>query len=457
MQKGSVHFIGIGGAGMSAIAAILAEQGVPVSGSDLKESRNTQRLATAGAEIFIGHRPDNVEGTDLVVYSSAIRDTNKEMVRARELGLEIIPRAMMLARLMAEREGIAVAGTHGKTTTTSMLAKIICDAGWDPTFIVGGELNDIAGNARTGQGRHLIAEADESDGSFLFLQPYGVIITNIEHDHHDFYSSEEQLKEYFRSFLERIRPGGLAVLNGDDACIREVAEGLETEIVYFGENENNHYRSDDVALEAGGSEFDLLHGEERLGRLRLRVPGAHNLYNALAAAAMALRLGVGFAAVRESLAGFSGVHRRFERVGEAEGIQVVDDYAHHPTEVKATLQAARQEGAERVVCIFQPHRYSRTAALWKDFGEALSLADLVILTEVYAAGENPRPGVNAKLILDALLEARPRHAVVYIPMRAELGRSALRYLRRGDLVLTMGAGDVTQCSHEILDALKAAG
>ncbi len=247
------------------------------------------------------------------------------------------------------------------------------------------------------------------------------------------------------------------MLNGDDACIREVAEGLETEIVYFGENENNHYRSDDVALEAGGSEFDLLHGEDILGRLRLRVPGAHNLYNALAAAAMALRLGVGFAAVRESLAGFSGVHRRFERVGEAEGIQVVDDYAHHPTEVKATLQAARQEGAERVVCIFQPHRYSRTAALWKDFGEALSLADLVILTEVYAAGENPRPGVNAKLILDALLEARPRHAVVYIPMRAELGRSALRYLRRGDLVLTMGAGDVTQCSHEILDALKAAG
>ncbi len=379
------------------------------------------------------------------------------MVRARELGLEVIPRAMMLARLMAEREGLAVAGTHGKTTTTSMLAKIFCDAGLDPTFIVGGELNDIGGNARTGRGRHLIAEADESDGSFLFLEPRGVIITNIEQDHHDFYSSEDQVKQYFRSFLERIPEGGTAVLNGDDGRVREVARGLDIEAVWFGEGEGNLYRCEGLELGAGGSSFDVYRKGERLGRVTLKVPGAHNAHNALAAMAMAMGQGVGFEEAARSLAGFSGVHRRFERVGEADGIRVIDDYAHHPTEVKATLTAAQGESGKRVVCIFQPHRYSRTAALWKDFGEALGLADLVILTEVYAAGENPLPGVNAKLILDALLEAHPHHAAVYVPKRAELGRSALAYLRSGDLVLTMGAGDVTQCSHEILDALRTAG
>ncbi len=458
MREGRVHFIGIGGAGMSAIAAILADQGVAVSGSDLKESRNTQRLASAGADILIGHRPENVEGAGLVVYSSAIRDNNREMVRARELGLEVIPRAGMLARLMAEREGIAVAGTHGKTTTTSMLSKILFDAGWDPTFIVGGELNDISGNARTGRGRHLVAEADESDGSFLFLEPRQVIVTNIELDHHDFYASDQQVTDYFRSFLERIGPGGLAVLNGDDERVRDIAGGLQAEVVFFGEGEGNHYRAAGVALKAGGSSFEVyVEGGESLGCLDLQVPGIHNVRNALSAVAMALRLGVGFEVVRKSLAGFSGVHRRFELVGEADGIRIVDDYAHHPTEVRATLEAARREGMDRVVCIFQPHRYSRTAALWKEFGEALGLADVVILTEVYAAGENPQPGINAKLILDALLEARPRHAAVYIPMRAELGRSTLRHLRSGDLVLTMGAGDVTQCSHEILSALRAAG
>jgi UDP-N-acetylmuramate--alanine ligase len=449
--------VGIGGAGMSALAAVLLDMGVEVSGSDLKESSYTRRLREAGARIHIGHEAENVDGAEMVVYSSAIREGNVELRRARERGLEIIPRADLLARLMREKEGLAVAGTHGKTTTTSMLAKILCDAGQDPTCIVGGELNDMGSNARIGRGRHLVAEADESDGSFLYLEPWGVIVTNIEQDHHDFYGSPEQLEDYFHRFLRRIREGGAAVLNGDDGRVRKVAEGLPAEVSFFGMGPGNRYRFDRVELRAGGGSCRLLEDEVPLGEMELKVPGLHNLYNAVAAAAMSLRQGIDFETVRSSLAGFSGVHRRYELVGECRGIRLLDDYAHHPTEVASTLEAARCEGASRLVCIFQPHRYSRTAALGRELGEALGAADLVILTEVYGAGEDPIPGVNAKLVLDALLESHPRCAAVFVPKRLELGSAALRHLREGDLVLTMGAGDVTQCSREILESLAAAG
>lgn len=449
-----IHFIGIGGAGMSAIAAVLIEMGVQVSGSDLKESRYTQRLQEMGAQVCIGHRPENVEGAGMVVYSSAIGEENREMKRARELGLELIPRAEMLGRLMADKRGIAVAGTHGKTTTTSMISKILCDAGWDPTCIIGGELNDIGSNARYGKGVYLVAEADESDGSFLLLSPYVAVITNIEEDHHDFYDSWEKVQGYYSSFLQRVVPGGAAVLNGDDRTLQEIPVDQGMRKIFFGKGGDNEYRFTAASYGRRGSEFDLLHGDEVLGRVKLRLPGEHNVRNALAAAATAHYLGVEFPVIRESIQSFNGVHRRFERVGRERGVNIIDDYAHHPTEVRATLGVAREVEGSRVVCIFQPHRYSRTAALWREFGKALGLADVVILTEVYGAGELPAPGVSAKLILDALLEEYPYKEVVYIPKRSELGRASLRYIRPGDVVLTMGAGDVTQCSTEILAALK---
>ncbi len=449
-----VHLIGIGGAGMSAIAGVLMEMGVAVSGSDLKESRNTRRLQERGATIFIGHRPENVEGATTVIYSSAIRPGNKELMRARELGLDIVPRAEMLGRLMDRRKGIAVAGTHGKTTTTSMISKILCEAGYDPTFIVGGELNDIGSNARYGEGEYLVAEADESDGSFLLLQPFACVITNVEEEHHDFYRNWEQVKSYYRSFMERVKPQGVMVLNGDDPTLVEISAQLKTEKIFFGEGRGHTYGFDQAHLEPGGSRFTIYFNGERMGEVELRVPGMHNIRNATASIAITHRLGARFGEIRKALGDFKGVSRRFELVGTEKGVLVVDDYAHHPTEIRATLEVAKNHEYDRVVCIFQPHRYSRTAALWRELGKCLGLADLVIITEVYAAGENPLPGVNSKLIVDALLEEYPRKEVVYIPKRSQLGKASLKYIRQGDLVLTMGAGDVTQCSLEILEGLR---
>ncbi len=454
MRGGRIHMVGIGGAGMSALAAVLLDLGYGVSGSDIKESPNTERLREAGATIRIGHSPDNVDGAETVVFSSAIRASNVELRRAKELGLEIIPRAELLARLMREKKGLAVAGTHGKTTTTSMLAKILCDAGLDPTCVVGGELNDMGSNARTGSGELLVAEADESDGSFLSLRPHGIIVTNIEEDHHDFYDTPERLDGYFRSFLEGMEEVGAAVLNGDDLRLRRVAEGLPREVVFYGMGGENDWCFDRVELKRGGGRCRVLRSGRALGEMELVVPGLHNLYNAVAATAMASWLGVDFELARDSLKGFTGVRRRFELVGECGGIRLLDDYAHHPTEMAATLEAARREGAGRIVCIFQPHRYSRTAALGREMGEALGLADLVILTEVYGAGEDPIPGANAKVVLDGLLEKHPRCYAVFVPKRVELGTVALRHLRPGDLVLTMGAGDVTQCARELLEAIR---
>ncbi|MEJ5185989.1 MAG: UDP-N-acetylmuramate--L-alanine ligase [Candidatus Geothermincolales bacterium] len=449
MRAGRIHLIGIGGAGMSAIALVLLERGIPVSGSDIKESRHTARLREMGAEVFIGHRPSNVDGCELVVYSSAIPENNPELAEARRRGLPVLRRAEMLGRLMAEGKGIAVAGTHGKTTTTSMLAMIIRRAGLDPTYIVGGELNDVGSNAYSGRGDYVVAEADESDGSFLFLHPWSAVITNVELDHPDFYPDEETLKDYFRRFLATVSPDGFVVLNGDDRFCRELADGCPGRAITFGEGAGCDYRFGAVEISSGGSSFRLWAGSECLGVVRLQVPGRHNVANATAAAAAALSLGVEFDSVAEALEGFRGVRRRFQFVDEVEGIRFIDDYAHHPTEIRAVLQTARQEGFRRVVCLFQPHRYSRVSTLWRELGEALGEADLVVLTEIYPAGESPIPGVNSKLVLDALLERHPECQAVFLPERATLGESAARFLRPGDLVVVMGAGDISQCAHEM--------
>ncbi len=448
-----IHFVGIGGAGMSAIAVVLLAKGMQVSGSDLKESRNTRRLQQMGARICIGHRAENIEDADLLVASSAIPERNREIARARELGLEVIPRAAMLDMIMAEGKGIAVAGTHGKTTTTSMITMIMREAGFDPTYVIGGELNDVGSNAHAGSGEFVIAEADESDGSFLLLRPWAEVITNIEEDHLDFFRDGEEVCEYFRRFVSLLPPEGMLVFAGDDpgaSSLRHHGVGRE---ISFGEGEGNDFRSLEIELFAGGSTFQVSQSGKHLGGIRLGIPGEHNVRNAMAALALTLSIGVGFEDAARALGAFQGVQRRYQSMGEVAGIRLIDDYAHHPSEVLTTLKAAAMEEADRLVCIFQPHRYSRTAALWEGFGSALLLADLVIVTDVYAAGEDPLPGVSGKLIVNAILDADPAKQVAYIPKRSQLGNAAASFLRGGDLVLTMGAGDITQCAAEIAGIL----
>jgi UDP-N-acetylmuramate--alanine ligase len=449
-----VHFIGIGGAGMSAIAVVLLAKGVQVSGSDLKESRNTRRLRDLGARIFIGHRPENIEGAELLVVSSAIPDRNRELHRARELGLEVLPRAAMLSRLMKEGRGIAVAGTHGKTTTTSMIAMIIRQAGLDPTYVIGGELNDVGSNAHAGGGDLVIAEADESDGSFLLLRPWAEVITNVEEDHHDFFKDGDEVLEYFQRFVSLVPADGIVVLAGDDPDVAALAGCSQGREVTFGQTEDCDVRNSTPRISRKKSRFDVYHEGELLGEVCLNIPGLHNVRNAMAALALTLSIGVDFDDAARALQAFRGVMRRYLFVDEVSDIRFIDDYAHHPSEIKTTLNTAVLEGAQRVVCMFQPHRYSRTAALWNDFGQALQGADLIILTDVYAAGEDPLPGVNGKLILNALLEADSSKQVIYIPKRSLLGEAAARFVRPGDLVLTMGAGDISQCASEIAGILR---
>lgn len=456
-ERKRIHFVGIGGAGMSAIAVVLLARGMRVSGSDLKESRNTRRLRQMGASIRIGHRADNVEGADILVVSSAISERNQELVRARELGLQVLPRASMLGLIMAESKGIAVAGTHGKTTTTSMIAMIMREAGLDPTYVIGGELNDVGSNAHAGSGEFAIAEADESDGSFLLLRPWAEVITNVEEDHLDFFRDGEEIRDYFRRFVSLLPRDGVLVFCGDDPGAASLKDlGPERE-VSFGEGEGNNFRCVSARLFPGGSSFQVYRAGECLGEVRLGIPGEHNVRNAMAALALTLSVGVDFESASRALGGFRGVQRRYQLIDEVGGIRLVDDYAHHPSEVLTTLRAAALEDASRVVCIFQPHRYTRTSALWRGFGGALLLADLVIVTDVYAAGEDPLPGVDGKLIVNALLEADPSKQVVYVPRRSELGRAAARLLHSGDLVLTMGAGDITQCAGEIVEILSEEG
>ncbi|MBC7252480.1 MAG: UDP-N-acetylmuramate--L-alanine ligase [Actinobacteria bacterium] len=452
--KGRVHFVGVGGAGMSAIAAVLLARGVEVSGSDLKESRNTERLREMGARVSIGHHPRNVEGAGVVVVSSAVPERNRELQEALRRGIPVLPRAAMLARIMEEGKGIAVAGTHGKTTTTSMVAMILSHAGLDPTYVIGGELNDVGSNAYAGSGEFVVAEADESDGSFLLLRPWAAVVTNVEEDHLDYYRGPERIREHFERFVELIPPEGILVLGGDDPVARSL-QGIGRAKTYtFGGGGDCDYRFSELRVFSGGSSFSVSFRGRRLGELRLRVPGRHNAYNALAALSLTHAMGVEFRVAAEALSSFRGVRRRFQLVDEVGGIRIVDDYAHHPSEVRSTLEAATLEDGKRVVCLFQPHRYSRTSALWRDFGTAFKHAHLLLLTDVYAAGEDPVPGVDGKLILNAVLEEEPCKQVVYVPRRAALGEAAVRFLRPGDLVITMGAGDISLCAREISALLR---
>lgn len=449
-----VHLVGIGGAGMSALAKVLIERGVHVSGSDLKRSRPATMLEAMGARVFYGHAAENVDGADVVIVSSAVPGDNPEPSRARDLGVDVMTRGEALAALLDEHPSLVVAGTHGKTTTTSMAISILRSAGGDPTYLVGGALNDAGSNAKSGTDDLIVAESDESDGSFLLLTPTVAVVTNVEADHLDHWVSLDAIEAAFKTFIERVSPHGAVVLPVNHVELRAAAAAAGRRVVTFGDD-------GDVSAEGVSVPRPLetrfgLRTQAGVAETTLCVPGAHNVSNALAAAAACMELGVPLEAAARGLARYRGVERRFQLRGRVGGVTVVDEYAHHPTEVRASMAAARQGEWKRVVAAFQPHLYSRTAAFARDFGGAFKDADAVVITDVYGAREQPVPGVSGKLVADAACAAYPGRQVAYLPHREELLDYLLRILRDGDLLVTLGAGDITLVGEEILDRLRAA-
>jgi len=452
---GAIHLIGIGGAGMSGIARILLARGVPVSGSDAKQSRTLAALAARGARVVVGHDPANLGNADTVVVSTAIRETNPELAEARRRGLPVLPRAAALAALMSGRRGVAVAGTHGKTSTTSMLVVALQHVGADPSFAIGGDLNEAGSNAHHGSGSLFVAEADESDGSFLLLAPHAAVVTNVEADHLDHYGTAAAVEQAFAEFVGRLEPGGFLVACADDPGSARLAERARAEGVAvhtYGTAPSADLRLAALATTAAGSTYSAELGGERLVGVRLAVPGAHMARNSAAALLTGVQLGLPAERLAEGLADYRGVRRRFELKGSAAGIRVYDDYAHHPTEIRAQLHTARQvAGAGRLVVAFQPHRYSRTLAFREDFAAALALADEVVVLEVYAAGEDPLPGVTAASLAAAV--PLPGGQVAAVTSWSAVAGELVSRARPGDVVLTLGAGDVTMIGPEVLDLL----
>jgi len=447
-----IHFIGIGGSGMSGIAEVLINQGFDISGSDLAESAATRRLCALGARLVIGHTAENVSITDAVVVSTAVREDNPEVVAARARHIPIVPRAQMLAELMRLKQGIAIAGTHGKTTTTSLVASCLAEGGLDPTFVIGGRLNSAGANARLGQGEFLVAEADESDASFLYLSPVMSVVTNIDADHMETYGHDfGRLKSTFVEFLHRLPFYGVAVLCTDDANVREILPRIPKQIVTYGLNPESSIRAEHVVADAGQMHFTCARSGDVSATSRLDItlnlPGLHNVRNALAAIAVATEVGVSDAAIEKALSEFKGVGRRFQRYGEiglngGGSFTLVDDYGHHPVEMAATLAAAR--GAfpgRRILLAFQPHRYTRTRDCFEDFVRVLSSVDALLLSEVYAAGEPPIVAADGRALMRALRVAGSVEPI-FVDAIADMPQAILDAAKPGDVVLTMGAGSI---------------
>ena len=454
-ELGKVHFIAIGGVGMSGIARVMLKRGIAVSGSDAKDSDLLAQLSGLGAKVFVGHDAAHVGDADTVVVSTAIRETNPELVAARERGLRVLHRSAALAALMVGRRAVAVAGTHGKTTTTSMLTVALQHAGADPSYCIGGQLVTTGLGADEGTGDVFVAEADESDGSFLMYTPHIAVITNVEADHLDNYGGFEKVKENFARFVERIEPGGTLVVGADDPVAMELGEqgrarGLTVRT--YGEAEGADLRVSGFTPRGLGSAFEI----EGVGAVALNVPGRHNALNAAAVVAVAQALGRDLAAVREGLTAFGGAMRRLEPKGTANGIEVFDSYAHHPTELTADLSATRdyveQKGGGRIVAVFQPHLYSRTRFFAAEFGAALGLAEVAVVLDVYGAREDPEPGVTGKLVSDAVPSGTQ---AVYAPVWDDVPATVVGLARPGDVVITLGAGDVTRLGPMILERIAA--
>ena len=456
-ELGVVHFIGIGGGGMSGIARIMLTRGVTVTGSDAREARVLAALRVLGAKVSVGHDAGNLGDADTVVVSTAINESNPELVEARRRGLRILPRAAALAAVMVGRRGVAVAGTHGKTTTTSMLARALQHCGEDPSFAIGADLNEPGSNAHDGGGDLFIAEADESDESFLLLSPYAAIVTNVEADHLNHYASLDDIHQAFERFALCLEASGFLVVCADDAGARRLATFARSagiDVRSYGESPDADVRITELELVGTGSTFQLSSHKGQLGQVRLRVPGQHNAMNAAGAAAVGIGLGLAFSEFADGLTLFTGARRRFEPKGVVNGVRVFDDYAHHPTEVAAILRAARGVvGTGRLVVAFQAHHYYRTADFCAEFGRALALADDVVVMEVYAPGETMVPGGTGTALAAAV--PLPPEQVIFEPSWAAVPAHLAARARPGDLVLTMGAGgEVAMLAPEVLEALR---
>jgi UDP-N-acetylmuramate--alanine ligase len=455
-QLGRVHFVGIGGAGLSGIARIMLARGLTVSGSDARESRAVEALRALGARCYIGHAASHVHDVDTLVVSTAVREDNPEVVEATRLGLRMLPRSAALESVMKGRQVVAVAGTHGKTTTTSLLTVALQHCAADPSFAIGGELNELGSNAHDGSGRIFVAEADESDGAFLVYSPYGALVTNVEADHLDNWGTVEAYQAAFTTFLDRIDPAGFLVACVDDPgaarlAVQARAKGLR--VVGVGESESADLRAEGVEFAGSTSRFTVVDRGRRLGQVTLQIPGRHYVLDALSALAAGLRLGFGFADLRRGLEAFSGTRRRMELKGEAGGVRVYDSYAHHPNEIAGDLQAARSVAGEgRVVVAFQPHLVSRTKVFGPAMGEALGAADSVVVMDVYVAREDPEPGVDGRLVASHV--PLPPSQVHFEPSWSATPAALVERAGPGDLVITLGAGDVTLVGPEVLELLR---
>jgi UDP-N-acetylmuramate--alanine ligase len=441
-----IHFVAVGGIGMSGIAEILLNLGYRVSGSDLSKSSTMDRLSNIGVTVYIGHSAEQIAGADVVVYSSAVPESNPEIIEARRNKVPVIRRAEMLAELMRLKYGIAVAGSHGKTTTTSLIAEVLDEGNLDPTVVVGGRALATGANAVLGEGKYLVAEADESDGSFLKLIPTLAVVTNMDLEHVDFYPDMGVLRDAFRSFLEKVPFYGAAILCVDDQEVRNLIPGLDRKVITYGFSDDAEVR----AVRIDSNRVTVFLREQKLGELSIKLPGDHNILNALAAVTVGMELGIEFGQIRKALNNFQGVSRRYERKGLFSGVEVIDDYGHHPTEILATLKVAAESG-KRVVALFQPHRYSRTARFTEDFAKALSLADHVALLPVYAASETAPSGVGSHLIADAM--ERNSSKVDLLSGADELPGWLESNVENGDLLITLGAGDIGRLVNEIIELL----
>ncbi len=457
-QLGRVHFVGIGGAGLSGIARIMLARGIPVSGSDAKDSTTLAALRALGASCYVGHRAEQVHGADTLVISTAVREDNPEVREADRLGLRLLPRSAALESVMSGHRVVAVAGTHGKTTTTSLLTVALQHCGADPSFAIGGDLNVTGSNAHQGSGDLFIAEADESDGAFLVYRPFGALVTNVEADHLDNYGTEAAYHQAFSDFLTRIDPTGFLVCCTDDpgaAALAVEAGDLGLEVIRVGEGTEADLRATDLEFVGARSEFTVFQGDIQLGRVSLQIPGRHYVLDAMAALACGLRLGYGFDSLAEGLAGFTGTRRRMEYKGEAGGIRVYDSYAHHPREIAGDLQAARAiAGKGHLVVAFQPHMVSRTKIFGEQMGAALGAADAVVVMDIYLAREDPEPGVSGAMVLAAC--PLPDSQKVFESSWSATAPQLIRLATPGDVILTLGAGDITLLGPEVLHLLNQA-
>lgn len=448
-----IHFVGIGGIGMSGIAELLFNQGYEVSGSDLKESDTTRRLAEAGCTIKYGHHPDHVKGAHVVVMSSAVHPDNPEIQAARNLQIPVIPRAEMLAELMRMKQGIAVAGSHGKTTTTSLIATVLNQADLDPTIVIGGKLNSIGSNARLGEGEYLVAEADESDGSFLKLNPIIAIITNIDPEHMEHFKTMDNLRNAFISFANKIPFYGAAIVCLDHPEIQRILPEIQKRVVTYGASTQADFQATNIRQEGFETIFNITIHQSTSGEIRVKMPGEHNALNALAAIATSQELGIDLETTKAALRAFEGIQRRFQLRHQIDDILIIDDYGHHPREIEATLRAAKCGWQRRVIALFQPHRFTRVRNLADEFHRCFYQADKLIVTDIYPAGEMPIDGVHAKNLYEGILHHGHRD-VTYIADKDEIAHYLSPIVRPGDMVITLGAGDIWKVGDELAQMLK---